>query len=604
MRKANQILGESTKLVLDIFKAYAMLARKQFTERQYLLICSVLVGLLSATASILLKSFVYFLHEFVANLPVSQYGIFARAAMPLAGMFFTVLLIHRLWPGRFLKGLHPILRSIRKEGGKLPKSQMFNHIITSGLTVGFGGSAGLESPIVSTGAAIGSNFAEFNMLRLKERTLLLACGISAGVSAAFNAPIAGVLFAAEVFLIELSISAIIPVILASAAGALLSKIVLNESILLHFEMQEPFRSANLPFYLVLGVLTGFFSIWFLRVSHFMRLRLERFQNPLQRMFLAWLGLFALILLFPGFYGEGYATIKNMATFHTYKLFESSIAGNFMERRTWYFILAVLMAAFLKPVATSLTIHGGGNGGQFAPSLFIGAHLGFAFALACHKLGFITVSISNFTIVAMSGVLAGVFYAPMTGIFLIAELTGGYELMIPLMLVSALSYSIVRRFVPVSPEVFAKKSKEKKAEKSANSSIARLMESDYDAVLSGKSVEEFKHILKYSAHNTFPVVDQAGVLQGIIRFNHVKELLFSEKDLSHIPVERIMVKPQAVIDLQASMEDVLAKFDATLAYRLPVVQEGKYLGFITKSGLIRQLNGRIEFDAGTNAKPAE
>jgi len=576
--------------ILEKIKDVLWQSRKKLSDRQFLLLLSILVGLISGGASIVLKSFVFFLHEFIHSVGVSQMWNYAMVLSPMIGILASVFLVRYIWPTQFNKGLAPIVRSIRNEGGILPFSQTYNHIITSGITVGFGGSAGLESPIVSTGAAIGSNFADFNNLRIKERTLLLACGVAAGVSAAFNAPIAGVLFAAEVFLIELSISAIIPIIIASATGALLSKIILNETILLHFEMQEAFKSENLPFYILLGILTGFISLWFSRTYHQISLRFAAISNIYKRAILASLSLAVLLLVFPSFYGEGYAYIKDLATFHTYKLFEGSILGNFMERKTWLFIIAIFLTAMLKVFATSFTLAGGGNGGQFAPSLFIGANIGFAFALACHKLGFVSVSISNFTIVAMAGVLSGVFYAPMTGIFLIAELTGGYDLMIPLMLVSALSYSVVRRFEPVSIELkkirrnikFQGKDDQKIMGKLQ---INRMLETDYNLLLPDMKISAFIKVLAVSAHNTFPVVGRDGEFLGIIVFSKVKELIFNKNVGDELTMFQIMSKPNETIQVKETIQSIIEKFENTLSFRLPVLDGKKYVGFITKGTLL-------------------
>ncbi len=582
---------------LEKVKDILWLSRKRLSDRQFMLVLSILVGLLSGGASILLKSFVFFLHEFFHHLSASQMWTYSRALTPMVGIFFTIFLIRFLWPEQFNKGLAPVVRSIRNEGGKLPFSQTYNHIITSGITVGFGGSAGLESPIVSTGAAIGSNFADFNNLRIKERTLLLACGIAAGVSAAFNAPIAGVLFAAEVFLIEISISAIIPIIIASATGALLSKIILNESILLHFTMQEPFKSENLPFYLILGIITGFMSLWFGRTFHKLSGWFFLISNPYKRALLASFSLGALLLVFPSFYGEGYAYIKDLATFHTYKLFEGSILGNFMERKTWFFISAIVLTALLKVLATTFTLAGGGNGGQFAPSLFIGANTGFAFAMVCHKLGFISVSISNFTIVAMAGLLSGVFYAPMTGIFLIAELTGGYELMIPLMLVSATSYSVVRRFEPINIElrkikIFGKSREQEDQKILSRLQINRMMETDYDPIPPEMSIEEFVNVLAVSAHNTFPVVGNEGEFLGVVVFSKVKELVFNPPKGENLNMFQIMSKPKAIIQVDESPQSLIEKFERTMSFRLPVLDGKRYLGFITKGVLLGEYRKEI------------
>ena len=573
-------------------------SRKQLTDRQFLFLLSIVVGLLSASAAIFLKSFVFYLHRYLHSFNLPDYQTYLMVLLPSAGILLTVTIIRLFWKDEFNKGIGTVLKSIHNGRGHLPFSQTYNHIITSGITVGFGGSAGLESPIVSTGAAIGANFADFNNLRFKERTLLLACGIAAGVSAAFNAPIAGVLFAAEVFLIEISISAIIPIILASATGALLSKIILKESILLHFQMQEPFNSNNLPFYIVLGLLTGFISLWFSRTFNRINEWFSTFSNPFKAAVAGSLMLGALLLVFPSFYGEGYEYIKDLASFHTYKLFEGSVLGNFMERRTWLFIAAIFLTALLKVLATSFTLGAGGNGGQFAPSLFIGANAGFAFAMACHKIGFIHVSISNFTIVAMAGVLSGVFYAPMTGIFLIAELTGGYDLMIPLMLVSALSYSIVRRFQPISMEfqrlkTFAKwKTSKEDSLILSKLEVNRMIDTDYDILDMDMNLGDFVKILETSRHNSFPVVDKSGKFKGIVAFRKVKEMTFKPELYDKVFISQILEPAKETIQVSEPFASIFDKFEKTFAYRLPVLNGENYLGFITKGTILSQYRSEI------------
>ncbi len=577
--------------LLSLFQALLWQLRKRISERQFLLLMSVVVGLLAGAAAITLKTFVFFVQDYLSGMRIGEKWSYGLIFLPMAGMLLTVFLIRTFWPETFTKGISAIVDSVRNKDGKLPFSQTYNHIFTSGITVGFGGSAGVEAPIVATGAALGSNVADFVQLRIQDRNLMLACGIAAGIATSFNAPIAGMLFAAEVFLVDISLASIVPVMLSSATGALLSKIILNESILLHFEMQEAFRSENLPFYIVLGLLTGLTSLWF---SHsFLRTSawLQKITQPYVRAVLAGLMLAALLLLFPSYYGEGYETVKDLASFHTYRLFDGSLIGNFAERNTWFFILAILASALLKVFATSLTLGGGGNGGQFAPSLFIGANVGFAFAKACHKFGFLSVSISNFTIVGMAGIISGFFFAPMSAIFLIAELTQGYELMIPLMVVSALSYSVAVRFAPGKGKRGRLGPRRPDADRQVLEKlhIHRLMESDYDTLHPEMSIREFIPVLERSAHNTFPVVGNQEELLGIVAFSKVKDWVFRAEYAGIITMGKLMRPPAAIIQLESdSSASILEKFDQTKAFRLPVVGEGKrYLGFITKGAILSE-----------------
>ena len=580
----------NAKSLLKLFQLLLWQLRRRLSERQFLLLVSVAVGILAGGAAITLKTFVFFVQDYLSSMRIQETWSYGLIFLPMAGMLITVFLIRTFWPFTFTKGISAIVDSVRNKDGKLPFSQTYNHIFTSGITVGFGGSAGVEAPIVATGAALGSNVADFVQLRIQDRNLMLACGIAAGIASSFNAPIAGMLFAAEVFLVDISLASIVPVMLASATGALLSKIILNESILLHFEMQEAFRSENLPFYLLLGLVTGLMSLWFshsfLRVSNW----LQKFTQPYARAVFAGLMLAALLLVFPSYYGEGYAAVKDLASFHTYRLFDGSLLGNFAERNTWFFIIAIMASAFFKALATSLTLGGGGNGGQFAPSLFIGANVGFAFAKACHKFGFLSVSISNFTIVGMAGILSGFFFAPMSAIFLIAELTRGYELMIPLMVVSALSYSVAVRFAPGKGRKRAiPRRSDADRQVLEKLHIHRLMETDYDDLQPGMLIREFIPVLERSAHNTFPVLGPQGELLGIVAFSKVKDWVFRTEYNGIINMGKLMRAPAAIIQLESdSPASILEKFEQTKAFRLPVVnEEGKYLGFITKGAILSE-----------------
>ena len=574
--------------LLNLGQALLWQLRKRITERQFLLLMSVVVGFLAGGAAITLKVFVFYVQEYLTELRIVETWRYGLVFLPLAGMLLTVFLIRTFWPDNFQKGIGSIVDAVQKRRGKLPFSQTYNHIFTSGITVGFGGSAGVEAPIVATGAALGSNVADFVQLRIQDRNLMLACGIAAGIASSFNAPIAGMLFAAEVFLVDISLTSIVPVMLSAATGALLSKITLKESILLHFDMQEAFRSENLPYYILLGLLCGLLSIWFSssysRVSEW----LQTIKKPYLRTLVAGGFLALLLLVFPGFYGEGYESVKNLASFHTYRIFENSLLGNFTERNTWIFILAIFLSSILKSLATSLTLGGGGNGGQFAPSLFIGANLGFAFAKACHKFGILSVSISNFTIVGMAGIISGFFFAPMSAIFLIAELTNGYELMIPLMLVSALSYSVSVRFSPGKARKMAPRP-DADREVFQKLHIQRLMETDYDSLTPEMSVQEFIPVLERSAHNTFPVTGRSGELLGILVFSKVKDWVFRPEYAGKLSVGKLMQAPAERIFLESdSNAEIFEKFDRTRAFRLPVVgKDNRYLGFITKGALLSE-----------------
>ncbi|MEK6616183.1 MAG: chloride channel protein, partial [Bacteroidota bacterium] len=432
-----------------LYETFINWLHDKLTPRQFLVFSSILVGMTAGLAAVILKTAVHYIHLAITYDYHIKYQYVLYLVFPTIGILLTVWFVQKHLKGKLGRGTANILHAIAKKSSFLPQDQMYSHIVTSALTVGFGGSAGLESPIVVTGSAIGSNYSKTYHINYKDRTLLLACGAAAGIAAAFNSPIAGVLFALEVLLVDVSISAFIPLIIAAATGGLLSKIILNENILLSFHLKQPFNYHNVPYYIVLGLLAGIVSVYYARTY----LKIEGFLKPkkkniYRKAIIGGLILGILILFFPSLFGEGYDSIKILSDINPEKLFEHSIVANFVSSK-WVLVLLIVLAMLFKTIAAAFTIGSGGNGGNFAPSLFVGAYLGFAFATVINLLGISDAPVSNFTIVAMAGILSGVFHAPLTAIFLIAEITGGYELMIPLMIVSAISYMIVKYFEPYS-----------------------------------------------------------------------------------------------------------------------------------------------------------
>ena len=563
---------------------------EKLNPRQFLIFSSMLVGITAGSAAIVLKVLVHYIHLALTYNYHFKYQYYLYIFFPIIGIILTVWFVKRYLKGKLGRGASNILFSIAKRSSILPKDQMYSHVITSALTAGFGGSAGLESPIVTTGAAIGSNYSKTYHITYKERTLLLASGAAAGIAAAFNSPIAGVLFALEVLLVDVSISAFIPLIIAAAAGALLSKIILGNEFLLSFKLQQPFDYHNVPFYIILGLLAGMVSVYFARVF----LKIESLFKPkkekvYRKALVGGLGLAVLILLFPSFFGEGYDSIKILSDLKPEKLFEHSILSGFISNH-WLVILFVMLAMLFKVFAAAFTIGGGGNGGNFAPSLFVGAYLGFAYAAAINLLGITTLPVSNFAIVAMAGILSGVFHAPLTGIFLIAEITGGYELMIPLMLVSAISFAVVKYFEPHSMETkkLAKRghifTTDKDKNILASLKTSKVIETGFQVISPEATLRQLVDLVAHSNRNIFPVVTKEETLVGIILLDNIREIMFKQDKYDTILVKQLMRKPPAVIDPDDDMNAVMKKFDETGAWNLPVIEDGKYVGFISKSSI--------------------
>lgn len=559
-------------------------------KKQFLILASVLVGLTAGLAAVVLKTLVHFIHQAATY----DYNFSLKGALPIilpiVGILLTVLFVQKHLKGKLGRGNSNVLQAIARKGSRLPPDQMYSHVVTSALTVGLGGSAGLESPMVTTGAAIGSNFGKTYKLTYKDRTLLLACGAAAGISAAFNAPIAGVLFALEVLLADVTISLFIPVMIASAAGATLSLMLLDDTMRLEFKMQQAFDYHNVGWYVLLGIIAGLVSVYysriFPRITGFFK---RRKKFPWMNAIIGGTLLSLLILCFPSLYGEGYDSIKQLADAHPEKLLQNSLFESVADNPL-YVLAFVTVIMLVKVVATGITIGSGGNGGNFAPSLFVGAYLGFVFSYGLNITGISTLPIANFTIVAMAGILTGIFHSPLTGIFLIAEITGGYELMIPLMIVSAMSYVIVKYFEPFSMDVkaLAKKGQIFTHDKDKNilstMKVSRVIENDFQQVAPEQTLGELVNLISKSRRNIFPVVGREGSLEGIIVLDQIRDVMFRNELYDKITCSEVMQQPAAIVHPDEQMYEVMKKFDETGAWNLPVISEGKYAGFISKSSI--------------------
>ena len=577
-------------------KPIAYLGEK-LSSRQFLILSSILVGLTSGLAAVLVKYVVHSIGELVTFYSTNYEEFFLFALFPTVGILLTVFYVRYFLRGRLPKGNPEIVYAIAKKSSKIPSTQTYSHMITSALTVGFGGSMGLESPMVSTGAAIGSNYGITYKLGYKERTILLACGASAGIAAAFNSPIAGVLFAIEVLLADVSSAAFIPLIISAASGALLSKIILKEGITMSFSLQQPFDYHNVPYYVLLGILAGMVSLYYTRAYSWAEHKMHQVDNRWLRAVTGGLLLLGMLLLFPPLFGEGYHTIKQLAELNADELFRTSILYSLIETNSQHLGLLALLI-FIKPVAAAITIGSGGNGGNFAPALFVGAYLGFVFSRLVNMLGLTRIPESNFTLVAMAGILSGIFYAPLTAIFLIAEITGGYELMIPLMIVSALSLTVAHLFEPLSMDSRRLSSMLRGSIDTRDKfllsklEIGELIETNFAVVRPDYNLEELIKVIAQSSRNIFPVVDEHEKLIGIVHLDRIRSVIFSTQQREQKTVRDLMTPPPLLVHVHESLYQVLNKFEETKSWNLPVVDGEKYVGFLSKSTILTRYRNEL------------
>lgn len=572
------------------YKIPLLWLRRHTSDREFMLISSVLVGLTAGLAAVVLKTLVHYIHVLLAygnRLLDQPYWL---VVFPLVGILLTVFVVRVFFKGSIGRGTANILFNISQKSSMVERHKMYSHVFTSAITAGFGGSAGLESPIVVTGSAIGSNYGRDYHLNYRDRTLLLASGAAAGIAAVFNAPIAGVLFAIEVLLTDISISAFIPLIISAVVGALCSKIILQEEILFYIGQREFFAASHVPYYVLFGILCGMISVYYTRMALRVEELFESYKvNVYRRALVGGVLLGLLIMLFPPLFGEGYDSIRLLEGNEAQELLQNSWLA-FFGSNEWLVLCFVGALALVKVFATTITIASGGNGGNFAPSMFVGASTGFFFSRLANLLHLGNLPVSSFSMVGMAGILSGVMHAPLTAVFLIAEITGGYTLMIPLMLVAATSFAMVKYFEPYSLDTKKLAQKGQLLTHNKDRTILRIMkirhliETDFQEISPDATLGELVQLIAHSRRNLFPVVSPDHKLAGVILLENVREIMFKAEKYEQVRVKELMIKPPAVVQYDDSMADVMKKFDESGAWNLPVLRGEQYLGFVSKSSI--------------------
>jgi CIC family chloride channel protein len=578
-------------------RAGVMYIKKKLTERQFLLFACIIVGATASLAAVTLKLLVFRLEELFFSHTAPGHVLWYQILLPVAGMGISALLITRFFKKDFLKGNDKIVYAIAKDGANLPGSQVYSHIVTSSITVGLGGSAGLESPMVATGAAIGSNFGRLYYLPYKEKTVLLACGIASGIASAFSAPIAGVLFALEVLMIDITITTFIPLIISAATGALIARIILGDEILLSFRNLHAFNYNNTLFYVVIGIFCGLSALYYTRMFTWLEHQFAKMRTAVHRWVWGSLLLVVLIFFFPPLFGEGYHTIKLLADNNSIHNNSSFLLNHFSS--DWALLLFLVAVILFKVFATAFTLQGGGNGGSFAPALFIGGVLGFVAAKIFMMMGYHEIPAANFVVAGMAGMLSGVFFAPLTAIFLSAEITGGYSLILPLMLVSAISFFVVKSFEPLSMEM-----KKLSANSRLNPSdrdkfllsrleLTHMVGTDYLQFQLNTTLPQIAKLISRDLKDVYAVVGDHNKLQGVIYLNDIKSLMLD--DLARNTNTRaadLMIR-QRFLSVNDDVETALYAFEQHNTSTLAVVTEdGEWAGFITKAAILDRYRQEI------------
>ncbi|MFC2107033.1 chloride channel protein [Bacteroidota bacterium] len=570
---------------------------RHINDKQFIMILSAVIGILGGLAAVIIKNGVKLIQNLLTADFITEYK-FLYFLYPALGILIAVLFIKYVVRQHVGHGIPSVLYAISKSRGIIKRHNIFSSIITSVFTVGFGGSVGLEGPTVATGAAIGSNVGQMLRLNYKQITLLLGLACSAAMAAIFKSPIAAVVFAIEVIMIDLTVASVIPLLIASATAVLTSYFFLGQAVLYPFLVTKGFTLGELPYFIVLGILAGLVSVYFTRMYIFIEMKFSKIKLWRNKWLIGGSILGLLIFVFPSLYGEGYEVINACLKGDYSFLFENSLFHSFEGSMIAVFIL-FLAIIFFKAIATSVTFGAGGIGGIFAPTLFLGSFSGLLFANVVNYIGFGDLTVSNYALVGMAGTIAGVLHAPLTAIFLIAEITSGYALFVPLMITATISYATIKLFVPnsVYTHQLAKRGEliTHHKDKAILSllDMTKLIETNFKTIKPDATLGDLIQVIAKSTRNIFPVIDEEDNFYGIIFLDDIRNIMFVPEKYDEIIVSSLMYMPSTKVSPDESMGDVAHKFQETGNYNLPVIKDGKYIGFVSRANIFSEYRKMLQ-----------
>lgn len=570
---------------------------KHISERQFVYLLSIIVGFLAGLGTVILKYIALFIQSVLEEGIIKNYHYSFYFIFPIIGVWLVYLIKRYIIKKEIGHGISTTLYAISKRSGIIERYKMFASLITAPITVGFGGSAGLQGPAVSTGAALGSNVAQLFHMNTKTRMLLIGCATAGAMSSMFKAPVAAIVFAIEIFSLDLVFASLVPLLLASVAAVITSYFFRGTDVLFGFELQDVWRVKDIAFYVLLGVGTGFASVYFSKMYFFITKFFNRFSNAYAKIGMAAVAIGLMLYLIPPLYGEGYGLINNLLDGNTAAALDD-IPYNIDFNNVWMVIVMLLIIVVFKAIAMTTTFAAGGVGGIFIPTIFMGSALGNVFAKIINQFGF-DVSESNFTLIGMTGLMAGVLHAPLTAIFLIAEITGGYDLFVPLMLVAMISYGLTKYFV--SNSIYTAELAKRGALITKNKDKNALMMMRIDNIIETNFVklntsmslgEMLKEAVSKSTRNLFPVLNEEEEFLGIVLLDDIRPIMFDQKLYDTTEVSDIMKSAPDIIFYEDSMEVIMEKFKGSGAWNLPVIKNGKYAGFISKSKLLTAYRNKL------------
>lgn len=563
---------------------------ENINEKHFILILSFFVGIFTALAALILKSFIHLIQNFLTDNFDTTGANYLYLVYPVIGIFLTGLFIRNIVKDDIGHGVTKILYAISRRQGRIKRHNVWSSVIASGITIGFGGSVGAEAPIVLTGSAIGSNLGSVFKMEHKTLMLLVGCGAAGAISGIFKAPIAGLVFTLEVLMIDLTMASLLPLLISSVTAATVSYIFTGTEAMFRFHQDQIFTMERIPYVILLGIFCGLVSLYFTRAMNSVENVFRKYDNPYIKLCIGGVMLSILIFLFPPLYGEGYDTIELLLNGVSPEEWDTVMNNSFFYGYGNLLLVYLSLIVFFKVFASSATNGGGGCGGIFAPSLFLGCIAGFVFSHFANELGFFPdLPEKNFALMGMAGLMSGVMHAPLTGIFLIAELTGGYDLFLPLMIVSVSSYLTIIVFEPHSIYSMRLAKKGQLLTHHKDKAVLTLMkvenviEKDFEVVKPDMDLGELVKVIAKAKRNLFPVVDANGILLGVVVLDDIRNIMFRQELYHRFTVDRLMTSPPAKLLVNDPMEIVMRKFDDTKAWNLPVIdEENQYLGFVSKS----------------------
>ncbi|SNR53569.1 chloride channel protein [Lutibacter flavus] len=577
-----------------LFRKFLKWRYQNISNKQFIRIASAVIGLLAGLGAVLLKNLTHLIQEllegeFIKDIHGAFYFIF-----PILGLLIVLLSKKFIIRKKVGHGIPSTLFAISKLKGILPRHQMWASLITAPITVGFGGSVGLEGPTVATGAALGSNFARLFHLNQTTRTLLIGAAAAGAMASIFKAPIAAIVFAVEIFSLELTLASMIPLLLASITAVLTSYFFLGDDVLLHFNLEDKFVLSDVSFYVFLGVASALASIYFSKVYFNIGAFFKKIKSPYHKLLIGGSLLGIIVYFIPPLFGEGFTTINSILRGNVQSVISNNVF-NYTTENSSIIILFLIGLILFKIVASSFTFGAGGVGGVFAPTLFTGSITGYVFALIVNSSNLFShqLSLTNFAMVGMAGLMAGILQAPLTAIFLIAEITGGYELFIPLMIVSLISFIITKKYIPhnIYAHDLAERGQLITHDKDKNVlmmlDLDKLIETDFVLLYPEMTLGEVvKNAVGKSPRNHFPVVNEENEFLGILTINDIRSIMFNQELYDTVNVESLMHAGSDIIYYEKdSAEEILNKFKRCGAWNLVVLKDGKYFGFMSKSRLL-------------------